>query len=129
MNNPPNDDGSHNNTKKPVSAQRQKILDEAMSQLKKTRGEMDPSIFGKIRNIIAKNPKVLKALGMSKLPNANKVREATKREAVKPFNKDDVEKIDQEKNLDIIAKFMTIKPSGREGIKSIIKKSQEEKSK
>jgi len=137
VNNPPNDE------QKPVSAKRQKILDDAMAQLKKTRNEMDPTIFGKIRNIIAKNPKMMKALGISELPNQEpkelqpkaKPKPQSQPEAVtveagkanvNKVNKVD-EKIDQEKNLDIIAKFMTIKPSGKEGVKSMIEKSMKDK--
>ena len=138
MNNPPNDKQNS------ISPARQKILDEAMEQLKKTRGEMDPSIFKKIRNIIAKNPKVMKALGLDELPNEGKkptarapkkapIPEKTKQAS--PVNpKPDVnqaqpetEIIDQEKNLDIIAKFMSIKPSGKEGVKSLIAKSMKDK--
>ena len=105
---------------KPVTAERQKILDDAMEQLKKTRKEMDPTIFTKIRNIIAKNPTMMKALGITKLPNQKKKPET------KVLASQESEKIDQEKNLDILAKFMTIKPSGKEGVKSMIEKSMKD---
>ena len=132
MNNPPND------SQKPVTAKRQKILDDAMAQLKKTRNEMDPTIFGKIRGIIAKNPTMMKALGLSELPNQEvkaQAKPAKTPESMPASPKEEGvekvvdEKINQEKNLDIIAKLMTIKPSSKEGVKSMIEKSLKDKPK
>lgn len=56
-----------------MSEKRKKILDTAMKQLKKTREQMDPAILKKIRGIIASNPKVMKGLGIDKMPEEKKV--------------------------------------------------------
>ena len=63
MNNPPRPPS------KPLTAKRKKILDLAMAQLKKTRAQMDPNVLSKIRHIIAANPKVMKGLGLDKMPD------------------------------------------------------------
>jgi len=118
VNNPPNDESA-----KPVTKERQKILDDAMMQLQKTRKEMDPTIFTKIRAIMTKNPKVMQALGLSKMPN-QKIADSDKNKVLE--NSGESEKIDQAKNLDIIAKFMTIKPSGKEDVKNLVQKKLKE---
>lgn len=57
---------------KPLTAKRQKILNLAMAQLKKTRAQMDPKVLDKIRHVIASNPKVMKGLGLDKMPEDSK---------------------------------------------------------
>lgn len=62
---------------KPLTEKRQKILALAMAQMKKTRAQMDPNILKKIRGIIASNPKIMKGLGIDKMPE-DKAEEKTK---------------------------------------------------
>lgn len=80
----------------------------AMAQLKKTRAQMDPAILKKIRRIIAANPKIMRGLGVDKMPEENKE-----------------EKIDQAKNMDTIAKLMALKPSEIKNIKEVLLKSKD----
>ena len=139
---------------KPMSAKRQKIMEIAMAQLKKTRAQMDPSVLKKIRSIIAENPKVMKGLGIDKMPEEkeakavephpkavsqkamnietllNKVKSDKERKAAQAPEKQVIEprkgeeKIDQSKNMDVLAKLMQLKPSEIENIKSVIFKNK-----
>lgn len=128
---------------KPVNAKREKIMELAMAQLKKTRAQMDPKVLGKIRSIIAGNPKIMKGLGISEMPveapkptpphesfkvmppiSAPKVeipKESIKVE--KPPEK--MEKIDQAKNMEVMAKLMALKPSEIENIKAVLLKAKD----
>lgn len=117
---------------KPLTAKRKKVLDVAMAQLKKTRAQMDPSILKKIRSIIEGNPKIMKGLGIDKMPEDKVLvqREPVEKPArAKPKVVDDTakgyEKIDQAKNMDVIAKLMALKPSEIENIKAVLLKSKD----
>jgi len=135
------------NGKKPMTAKRQKIMALAMTQLKKTRAQMDPTILKKIRDIISNNPKVMKSLGIDEMPQeapeekrggqrlkpvenpSVKKGGAVKVEPAEPVDKKEIppksEKIDQGKNLETIAKLMQLKPSEIKNIKSVLLKSKD----
>ena len=118
---------------KPLTAKRKKILELAMAQLKKTRAQMDPNVLSKIRSIIAGNPKIMKGLGLDKMPEDKgtakkasitqpKLKPAVAIEK-KKISKDE-EKIDQAKNMETIAKLMTLKPTEIKNIKEILLKNK-----
>jgi hypothetical protein len=134
---------------KPMTAKRKKILERAMLQLKKTRAQMDPSVLGKIRSIIASNPKVMKSLGLDKMPEEGNMpaKKKTHKEALEkalinsgvmkggakktvipaheePQAKSTEEKIDQVHNQEVIAKLMQLKPSEVENIKKVLLKGK-----
>ena len=115
---------------KPLTAKRKQILEKAMAQLKKTRAQMDPTVLGKIRSIIANNPKVMKGLGLDKMPveeGGNRVSPISQKDAP---NKPQEQKGTQEKateeiidpahNQEVIAKLMQLKPSEVENIKKVL---------
>lgn len=141
---------SDNHGSNPVSAKRQKILDVAFAQLRKSRAAMDPSLLKKIRRIIAGSPEMMKKLGVDEtlapdqdMPlsskGAEKPREnqenrenlvqraPTPQPSAAPKAKKEVkegyEAIDQEKNMEIMAKLMNLNPDGRSKIKSVIEKA------
>ncbi len=124
---------------KPMTAKRQKILELAMAQLKKTRAQMDPNVLGKIRAIIASNPKVMKGLGLDKMPQDRDshapqavLQEKTHgapapmsenkepRSALARLSENKEEKIDQAHNQEVIAKLMQLKPAEIKNIKKIL---------
>ena len=134
-----------------MTAKRQKILALAMMQLKKTRAQMDPTILKKIRDIISNNPKVMKSLGIDEMPEEapkEKVMEKRLKPSLKSVEKPPVqkvsvvkvepaapvdteatspksEKVDQDKNLETIAKLMQLKPSEIKNIKSVLLKDKD----
>lgn len=122
--------------KKPVrviSQKRQEILDMAFAQLKKSRASLDPGLINKIRRMIAGNPAMMKALGLSDsltpdpVVTTKKEPPLTKALENKPVplgqEKGGYEKIDQAKNMEVMAKLMALNPQGRDKIKSAIKKA------
>lgn len=125
---------------KPVSAKRQKILDSAMAQLRKTRAQMDPKVLGKIRSLIAGNPKIMKRLGIdsvppeqgvgkpqSQMPKEKEVKpQPIRREPAQPkVEGKGAEKVDQAKNMEVVAKLMALKPSEIENIKAVLLKDKD----
>lgn len=90
---------------------REAILDKAFKQWRKSKSLIDPLILQKIRHVIARHPKIMKALGV-------------KAEDVPTYQKD-VEVVDPARTMEIMAKLMELKPEGREKIKSAIKKAQD----
>ncbi len=115
---------------KPITAKRQKILDSAMAQLRKTRAQMDPKILGKIRSLVESNPKIMKILGVDSVPQEEPKVEPVKE--TKPAAEVQVsqensgaEKIDQARNMEVMAKLMALKPSEIENIKAVLLKTQD----
>jgi len=117
---------------KPMTAKRKKILELAMMQLKKTREQMDPSVLDKIRSVIASNPKVMKGLGLDKMPEEeggklnirSPHKNITKEKSVEARLKDTEEVVDQVHNQEVIAKLMQLKPSEVDNIKKVLLKDQ-----
>ena len=116
---------------KPLTAKRKQILEKAMAQLKKTRAQMDPTVLGKIRSIIASNPKVMKGLGLDKMPveEGGKLHSRPQKEVAdkRRGQQDTQEKateeiIDPAHNQEVIAKLMQLKPSEVENIKKVLMK-------
>ena len=110
---------------KPMSAKRQKILDHAFEQLRKTRAGMDPKLLNRIRRIIAGSPVLMRGLGVETVEEPvvaapPKPEPITKKE-VTPNH----EIVDQAKTMEVMAKFMALNPDGIEQIKSVIKKAGE----
>lgn len=127
-------------TGRPMTEKRQKILDKAFAQLRKARAEMDPKILSSIRRMIAGSPEMMKKLGIdeklepkvekpAKKEVAKEVLKAPKKESKpvqsKPKNVEGYEKIDQGKNMEVMAKLMALNPDGKDKIKSAIKKASE----
>lgn len=98
---------------RPLSAKRQKILEQALAQLRKTRAGMDPKVLNRIRRIIAGSPELMKGFGVEQVPEL---------EPVKASAAPDREMIDQAKTMEVMAKLMALNPDGKEKIKSAIKK-------
>lgn len=130
---------------KPISKKRQKILDMAFAQLRKSRAAMDPQVLSKIRRIVAGSPELMKKLGLTEkltpkrdesMPLSKKVDMRKRQEepivepkidnAVKPKIRDDgYEEVDQAKNMEVMAKLMALNPEGRDLIKAAIKKASD----
>lgn len=123
-----------NPAKRPMTAKRQKILDKALAQLRKSRGEMDPKILNKIRRIIAGSPDIMKSLGVT---DELKPKEKASKAAAKPkaqpkptvkkkqASGEGYEAVDQAKNMEVMAKLMALNPNNKEMIKSAIKKAED----
>lgn len=104
-----------------------------MAQLKKTRAQIDPTILRKIRSIIAGNPKIMKGLGVDKMPEEEKLEARPVKPLVEAGHKitqgvaeaDGAEKIDQSKNMETMAKLMALKPSEIDNIKAVLLKTKD----
>jgi len=126
----------------PISAKRQKILDKAFAELGKSRAAMDPKLLSKIRRMVASSPEVMKKLGLTEtlkpdedMPLSNKgsnktisklketQKEASAVSQKKSHSDQSYESVDQEKNMEVMAKLMALNPKGRDLIKSAIKKA------
>ncbi|MCI5060438.1 MAG: hypothetical protein MRY79_05125 [Alphaproteobacteria bacterium] len=114
----------------PITEKRQKILDKALAQLRKSRAMMDPKIINKIRRLIAGSPALMKQLGVDETLQAEekvkKQPEVPKAPKVQKTKKPDSEPVDQAKMMDVMAKFMDMKPESKEQVKSVIKKTRGE---
>ncbi len=121
-----------------MTARRQAILAGAFAQLRKSRKAIEPGILQKIRDIVSGSPEIMKKLGVTDAPKdkidedmplSSKTSQAPhKEEAKKPTKtakaKSDYEVIDQEKNMDVVAKLMELSPDNKENIKSLLKNNQ-----
>jgi hypothetical protein len=127
-----------------MTAKRQKILDKAFAQLRKSREEMDPRVLSRIRRIIAGSPEMMKKLGLSenlkpqtirkeekpssqevaKQPVRHQKEEKASRPLQKTEEKSSYEKIDQARNMEVMAKLMELSPDNKDKIKSMIKKEE-----
>ena len=127
----------HSAGDKPLTEKRRKILDKAFAQLRKSRAAIDPKVLSKIRRIVASSPAIMKKLGIADdlkpdedMPLSSKV--AQKQTVEKPDKKtsgseetitQESETVDQARNMEVMAKLMALKPSGKDKIKSAIKKA------
>lgn len=115
---------------KPITEKRKKILEMAFAQLRKSRAAIDPKILSKIRRIVASSPAIMQKLGVTDhlqpdedMPLSTKVKVEEKQQKSEPITAKDNEKIDQARNMEVMAKLMALKPSGKDKIKSAIKKA------
>ena len=133
----------------PITPERQKILDKALAQLRKSRAAIDPAILNKIRRFIAGSPALMAQLGVDEslspqeeaagAPQEHKksaMRKAdgnpekvSSKSPPKPSQDtsarhDGAEPVDQAKMMDVMAKFMDMRPDNKEQIKSVIKKTR-----
>ncbi len=136
-----------------ISKKRQKILEKAFAQLRKARGQMDPALLKNIRRMIAGSPDMMKKLGVgddlkpeqAKSPKAPspskpahtkpptpKVQEQRQQQqqqlkvdksAASDEKAAKHEKIDQAKNMEVMAKLLELNPDGRDKIIATIKKA------
>lgn len=137
-----------------MTPKRQKILDKAFAQLRKSRAAMDPKILSKIRRLVASSPEIMKKLGIkddlkpavsrktkvdADMPLSSKPAVtkpvATEKPVERPPPKNvekkreapardrGYEKIDQAKNMEVMAKLMALKPRDKEEIKKTIMKA------
>ena len=136
----------HSAGDKPLTEKRRKILEIAFAQLRKSRAAIDPKVLSKIRRIVASSPDIMKKLGVSDdlnpdqdMPLSNKTKSVEKKSGApkqthsvptapknvtsKKAIKKDNEQIDQARNMEVMAKLMALKPSGKDKIKSVIKKA------
>lgn len=129
-------------SKKKMTARRQAILAGAFAQLRKSRKSIEPGILQKIREFVSGSPEIMQTLGVNDVPDkkADESMPLSSKSAAKPIEKTPVkqerpisqpqnskagyETIDQEKNMDIVAKLMELSPDNRENIKSVLKKNQ-----
>lgn len=113
-------------TEKPMTAKRQAILAGAFAQLRLSRKKIDPKILDKIRNIVKSSPALMKTLGFTSAdqPRDQDVDMPLSAKGA-PKTEEGAEKIDQAKNMEVMAKLMELSPDNREAIKKVIKKSQD----
>ena len=119
---------------KPISAKRQKILADAFAELRKARKRMDPGILRKIKDIVKSSPEIMKKLGIKPsekidedMPLSSKGKKQPEMMTSKPQThspQEKYEKVDQAKNMEIMAKLIQMKPGAQDDIKAVIKKSQ-----
>lgn len=126
----------HSTGDKPLTEKRRKILEIAFAQLRKSRAAIDPKVLSKIRRIVASSPDIMKKLGVAEdlnpdqdMPLSSKASQKkpepqVKAEKVKTAVKEtEHETVDQARNMEVMAKLMALKPSGKDKIKSVIKKA------
>jgi hypothetical protein len=131
---PPNNEAKPGARK--ITAKRQAILAGAFAQLRKSRAKIEPTILQKIRDIVNGSPEIMKKLGVNEKDN-KKSDEDMPLSAKKPDaepkkaqpksaqKKSSYEKIDQAKNMEVMAKLMELSPDNRDNIKAVIKKNQD----
>ena len=127
------DEQTGDNKPRKMTAKRQAILAGAFAQLRLSKKKIDPQILEKIRNMVKSSPALMKTLGFKGAEKADEdmplsakqpQREArTKTDKVE--KQGGSEKIDQAKNMEVMAKLMELSPDNREAIKKVIKKSQD----
>lgn len=109
-------------TMNPITKERQKLLDHAFVELRKAQGKMNPVFLEKIRNLVRNSPVLIEKLGLKKNDIAKP--EITSKNKTKDKNlsqKDsDFEKIDQSKNMDVIAKMLEMNPDKKEIVKKLL---------
>lgn len=113
-------------TSRPMTEKRQKILDQAFEQLRKARAKMDPKVLSSIRRVIAGSPEIMKKLGLNenlKPAEAKPEKKPVPKPKNPPKAEEGYEKIDQSKNMEVMAKLMALSPDDKEKIKSAIKKA------
>ena len=124
---------------RPMTAKRQKILDKAFAQLRKSRAKIDPGVLSKIRRMIASSPEIMAKLGVGEnlkpadvdMPLSTKQPPVAKEQAPKPQQRqqqrvqEEYEAVDQAKTMEVMAKLMALNPDGKEDIKLAIKKAGE----
>lgn len=122
-----------------ITEKRQRILDKAFEVMRKARGQMDPAVIHKIRRMIASSPEIMKKLGVeddlkpkqspppaSKADNfSQKKQTAAPKQTQQPQRSetDKNETINQQKNMEVMAKLLALKPQGKDKIIETIKKA------
>ncbi len=121
-----------------ISVKRKKILEMAFAQLRKSRAAMDPKVLSKIRRLVASSPDIMKKLGVTEalkpddsMPLSGKGTVKEAKAPTKPMKavkstkapREGYESVDQEKNMEVMAKLMALNPKRRDKIKSAIKKA------
>lgn len=122
-----------------ITEKRQRILDKAFEVMRKARGQMDPAVIYKIRRMIASSPEIMKKLGVeddlkpkqspSPAPKADNFSQKKQTAAPKQTRQpqrsetDKNETINQQKNMEVMAKLLALKPQGKDRIIETIKKA------
>lgn len=122
-----------------ITEKRQRILDKAFEVMRKARGQMDPAVIHKIRRMIASSPEIMKKLGVEDdlkpkqspppAPKADnfsqKKQTAASKQTQQPQRSetDKNETINQQKNMEVMAKLLALKPQGKDKIIETIKKA------
>ncbi len=106
-----------------ISKERQKLLDQAFIELRKAQSKMNPVFLEKIRNLVRNSPALIDKLGLKKSEiQTQKNKGEDKNPQQKAPQKPDYEKIDQSKNMDVIAKMLEMNPDKKDIIKELLKK-------
>lgn len=124
---------SEDKTSRKMTAKRQAILAGAFAQLRLSKKKIDPKILEKIRNMVKSSPALMKTLGFrgegkadDDMPlSAKQPQKEARTKTDKVEKQGGSEKIDQAKNMEVMAKLMELSPDNREAIKKVIKKSQD----
>ena len=126
---------SEDKTSRKMTAKRQAILAGAFAQLRLSKKKIDPQILEKIRNMVKSSPALMKTLGLKgdgkvddDMPLSAKQPQTVEAKPALQHQKEEktgAEKIDQAKNMEVMAKLMELSPDNREAIKKVIKKSQD----
>jgi plasmid maintenance system antidote protein VapI len=116
-----------------ITEKRQKILDKALTAMRKARGQMDPDVINKIRRMIASSPEIMKKLNVendlkpkekSLETSRQHIEEAAlKRHSIQKVDRN--ETIDQKKNMEVMAKLLALNPQARDRIIETIKKAKD----
>ena len=112
-----------------MTQERQKIVDDALLEMRKARGKLNPKFLEKIRNLVKSSPALIEKLGLKKTEIPLAVIPPTKIENVvvekkAPVEDKGYEKIDQSKNIDVISKLMEISPEKKDKIVEMLSKKQ-----
>lgn len=129
------DEQTGGNKPRKMTAKRQAILAGAFAQLRLSKKKIDPQILEKIRNMVKSSPALMKTLGFKSegkvdedMPLSSKQPQTVENKPASQDQKEQKlgsEKIDQAKNMEVMAKLMELSPDNREAIKKVIKKSQD----
>ena len=122
-----------------ITEKRQRILDKAFEAMRKARGQMDPAVIHKIRRMIASSPEIMKKLGVEddlkpkrstpmtpKAVNPPKEKQAAAPQQTQQPPRSEADKnetINQQKNMEVMAKLLALKPQGKDKIIETIKKA------
>jgi len=124
----------NNKDQRQISAKRQKIVDDALVELRKAQKKINPKFLKKIREMVKNSPALIEKLGLKKseIPqdeNKHSQQEilssslnSAQPKVIQKQDKKDFEKIDQAKNMDVVSKLLEMNPDKKEMIKKLLSK-------
>lgn len=107
-----------------ISSQREKIVNDALAELRKVQGKMNPKFLKKIRDLVKNSPALIEKLGLKKSEIPQSKAQVAK-PPVKHEKPSGYEKIDQAKNMDVVSKLLELNPDKKEMIKKLLSQKRD----